>query len=105
MIENWFQIFIKGIHSSLTKLCSLFLLLSSLTLLSLLFSKEIYDMEKKQFQSVDQYKGICLENYIDWLIAYSKDNVSSDEEDLVEPVSKWIVGGKRKRLVDKQPDQ
>jgi hypothetical protein len=46
-----------------------------------------------------------LENYIDWSITYSKDDVSSDEEDLVEPVTKWIVGGKRKRLVDEQPDQ
>ena len=46
-----------------------------------------------------------MENYIDWSIAYSKDDVSSDEEDLVEPISKWIVGGKRKRLVDKQPNE
>ena len=92
-------------HSSSTRLCSLSLLLSSLILLPLLFSKEIYDMEKGQFQSVDRYKGICLENYIYWSIAYSKDEVSSDEEDLVEPVSRWIVGGKRKRLVDEQPDE
>ena len=62
-------------------------------------------MEEKQFQSVDQYKGIWLENYMDWSIAYSKDDVPSDEEDIVEPVSKWIVGGKWKRLVDEQPDQ
>ena len=62
-------------------------------------------MEEKQFQSADQYKGICLENYIDWLIAYSKDDVSSDEENLVERSSKWIVDGKRKQLVDEQPDQ
>ena len=45
-------------------------------------------MEEKQFQSIDQYKGICLENYIDWLITYSKDSVSSDEENLMEPSSK-----------------
>ena len=62
-------------------------------------------MEKRQFQSVNQYKGVCLENYIDWSIAFSKDDVSSDEEDFVEPVSRWIVGGKRKQLVDKQPDE
>ena len=67
--------------------------------------KEISNMGEKQFQSVDQYKGTCLENYIDWSIAYSKDDVSSDEEDLVKPVSRWIVGGKRKQLVDEQPDR
>ena len=62
-------------------------------------------MEKRQFQSVDQYKGICLENYIDQSIEYSKDDVSSVEEDLVELVSKWIVGGKRKQLVDEKLDE
>ena len=62
-------------------------------------------MEEKQFQSVNQYKGICLENYIDWSIAYSKDDVSSDEYNLVEPTNKWIVDGKRKWLVDEQLDQ
>ena len=46
-----------------------------------------------------------MENYIDWSIAYSKDDVSSDEEDLVEPVSKWIVGGKIKWLVDERPGE
>ena len=46
-----------------------------------------------------------MENYIDWSIAYSKDDVSSDEEDIVERVREWIVGGKRKRLVDEQPDE
>ena len=60
-------------------------------------------MEKRQFQSADQYKVTCLENYIDWLIAFSKDDVSSDEEVFVELVSRWIVGGKRKKLVDEQP--
>ena len=62
-------------------------------------------MEEKQFQSNDQCGEILLENYIDWSVAYSKDDVSSDEEDLVEPVNKWIVGGKRKQLVDEQPDE
>ena len=61
--------------------------------------KEIFYMEKRQFQSIDQCKGVCLENFIDWSIAFSKDDVSSDEEDFVEPVSKccwWeekAVGG------------
>ena len=51
-------------------------------------------MEKRHFQSIDQCKGVCLENFIDWSIAFSKDDVSSDEEDFVEPVSWWIVCGK-----------
>ena len=67
--------------------------------------KEIFYMEKRQFQSVDQHKGICLENYINWLISNSKDDVSSNEEDFVELVSRWIVGGKRNWLVDEQPDE
>ena len=62
-------------------------------------------MEDKQFQSIDQYGEIWLENYIDWSIAYSKDYVSSDEENTMELGIKWIVGGKRKRLADEQPDQ
>ena len=67
--------------------------------------KEISNMGEKQFQSVDQYKGICLENYINWSMAFTKDDVSNDEEDFVEPVSRWIVGGKRKRLVNEYPDE
>ena len=67
--------------------------------------KEASDMEKKQFQSVDQYGEMWLENYIDWSIAYSKDEVSSDEENIVEPTIKWIIGGKRKRLAEEEQDQ
>ena len=66
--------------------------------------KEIFHMEKGRFQSIDQCRGVCLENYIDCLITFSKDDVSRDEEDFVEPISRWIVGGKRKRLVDEQPN-
>ena len=61
-------------------------------------------MEIRQFQSIDQCKGICLENFIDWSIAFSKDDVSSDDKDFVEQLSRWIVGGKRKWLVDEQLD-
>ena len=46
-----------------------------------------------------------FENYIDWSIAYYKADVSSDEESLEELTVKWIVGGKRKRLAEEQPDQ
>ena len=45
-----------------------------------------------------------MENLIDRSIAFSKYDVSSDEEDCLEPVSRWIVCGKRKRLVDEKPD-
>jgi hypothetical protein len=76
-------------------LCSHSLLLSfHVSVISPIF-KEIFYMEKRQFQRIDQCKGIFLHNYIDWSIAFSKDDVSSDEEDFVEPVSRWIVGGKR----------
>ena len=61
-------------------------------------------MEKRQFQSIDQCKGTCLDNFIDWSIAFSKDDVSSDEKDFIEPISRWIVGGKREQLVDKKSD-
>ena len=85
-------------------LCSQSLLLSfPISVVSPIF-KEIFYMEKRQFQSINQCRGVCLENFIDWSIAFSKDDVSSDEEDFVESISRWIVGGKRKRLVDKQPD-
>ena len=105
MIESRFQIVIKACIVP-QQICALILFFCHfLILLSLLSSKEISNMEKRQFQSVDQYKGICLENYIDWSIAFSKDDVSSDEEDFVEPVSRWIIGGKRKRLVDEQPEE
>ena len=46
-----------------------------------------------------------MDNYIDWSITYSKDDVSSDEEDFLEPVNRWIVGEKRKWLVDEHPDE
>ena len=57
-------------------------------------------MEKKQFQIFDEYGEILFENYIDWLIALYKDDISSDEESLAEPTVKWIIGGKRKRLAE-----
>jgi hypothetical protein len=86
-------------------LCSHSLLLSFPDSVVSPILKEILYMEKRQFQSVDQYKGTCLENYINWSIDFSKDDVSSDQEDFVEPINRWIVGGKRKRLVDKQLDE
>ena len=51
-------------------------------------------MEKTQSQSIDQGEDICLENCIDWSIAFSDENVSSDDEVVVEPVSRRIVCGK-----------
>ena len=89
----------------LMDLCSHSLLLSFLVFVVSPIFKEIFYMEKRQFQSINQYKGVCLENYINWSIAFNKDDVSSDEEDYVEPVSWWIVDGKRKRLVDERPDE
>ena len=62
-------------------------------------------MEKKTFQSFNQYGEILFENYIDWSIGLYKDDVSSDEESLEEPNIIWIIGGKRKRLAKEQPDQ
>ena len=62
-------------------------------------------MEKKQIQRFDQYGELQLENYIDWSIAFHKDDISSDEEGFAEPTIKWIVGKKRKRFLEEQPDQ
>lgn len=62
-------------------------------------------MGKRQFQSIDQYEKILFKNYIDQLIACYKDDVSSDEESLEEPIVKWIVGGKRRQLANEQPNQ
>ena len=62
-------------------------------------------MEKKHIQRCDQYRELQLENYIDWSIAFHKDDLSSDEEGFIEPASKWIVGKKRKRLSDAYLDQ
>ena len=45
-----------------------------------------------------------MENLINWSISFSKDDVSSDEEDFLELVSRCIVCGKRKRLVDQKLD-
>ena len=38
------------------------------------------------------------------MIAFSDENVSSDDEVVVEPVRKRIVCGKRKRTMENQPD-
>ena len=62
-------------------------------------------MEKKQIQRFSQYGKIFLENYIDWSIAFHKDDVSSDEEGYAELTVKWIVGGKKTWLVEEQLDQ
>ena len=62
-------------------------------------------MEKKHIQRFDQYGELQLENYIDWSIAFYKDDISSDEEGFAEPVVKRIVGKKRKWLSEEQPDQ
>ena len=71
----------------------------------LLLSKKYLIMEKKHFQSFDQYGEILFENYIDWSISLYKDDVSRDEENLEEPSIKWIIGGKRKQLAEAQLDQ
>ena len=60
-------------------------------------------MEKTRSQSIDQKEDIRLENCIDWSIAFNDENVSSDDDVVVEPVSKRFVCGKRKRMVDNQP--
>ena len=62
-------------------------------------------MKKKIIQSFNQYGEILFENYIDWSIAFYKDDVSSDEESIEEPTIKWIASGKIKRLAEEQPNQ
>ena len=62
-------------------------------------------MEKKHIQRFDQYGELQLENYIDWSIAFHKDDISSDEEGFAKPVVKWIVGKRRKRLSEEHQDQ
>ena len=48
-------------------------------------------MEKTRSQSIDLTEDICLENYIDWLIAFNDENASSDDDVVVEPVRKRFV--------------
>ena len=48
-------------------------------------------MEKTRSQSIDQKEDIRLENCIDWSIAFNDENVSSDDDVVVEPVSKRFV--------------
>lgn len=62
-------------------------------------------MEKKHIQRLGQYEEFQFENYVDWLIAFYGDDLSSDEEGLIEPVAKWIIGKKRKHSSKEQPDQ
>ena len=61
-------------------------------------------MEKTQSLNIDHNEDICLENYIDWLIACSDENVSSDDKVVDDLVSKRIVCGMRKRTVDEKTD-
>lgn len=62
-------------------------------------------MEKKYIHRFNQYGEILIENYIDWSIAFHKDDISSDEEGFAEPVVKCIIGKKIKWLSEMQPDQ
>ena len=48
-------------------------------------------MEKTRSQSIDHKEDICLENCIDWSIAFNDENVSSDDDVVVEPVRKRFV--------------
>ena len=62
-------------------------------------------MEKKHIQRFDQYEELQFENYVDQSIAFYGDDLSSDEEGSTEPVTKWIIGRKRKRSSKEQPHQ
>ena len=62
-------------------------------------------MEKKHIQRFDQYEYLQFENYVDWSIYFYGDDLSSDEEGSIEPVSKWIIGKKRKWLLKEKLDQ
>lgn len=55
-------------------------------------------MEKRSIQSFNQYGEWHLENYIDWSIAFHKDDISSDEEGFTKLAVKWIIKMKKKLL-------
>lgn len=55
-------------------------------------------MEKKQIHKLDQHEELQFEQYIDWLVIFYEYDLSSEEEGPIEPISKWIIGRKRKCL-------
>ena len=62
-------------------------------------------MEKKKTQKLVQYEELQSEEFFDWSLQSYEDDVSSKEDGPEESVSRWIIGKKRKRLPQDQPDQ
>ena len=63
-------------------------------------------MEKNQNQKLVQYEELQPDEWIDWLVQSYEDDISNEEEyGPKEPVSKWIIGKKRKHPPQDHPDQ
>ena len=62
-------------------------------------------MEKNEGKRSIQKREIQLEEPVDWLVQSYKDDVTSDEDNIEEPMSKWIFKKKQKRLSMKEPNQ
>ena len=55
-------------------------------------------MEKNQTQKLVQYEKLQPDECSDWSVISYEDDISSEEEGPAEPIDKWIIIRKRKRL-------
>ena len=62
-------------------------------------------MEKSEGKRSVQKREIQLEEPVDWLVQSYKDEVTSDEDNVEEHVSRWILKKKQKRLPMEKQDQ
>ena len=62
-------------------------------------------MKKKKTQNLVQYEQLQPDECIDWSLQSYEDDVSSEEDDPKDPVSRWIIGMKRKCFAKEQLDQ
>ena len=62
-------------------------------------------MEKSEGKRLAQRREIQPEEFIDWSILSDEDKVTSDEDGVEEPTSRWIHKKKNKRLPIENPNQ
>ena len=62
-------------------------------------------MEKHKAQKLVQYEELQPDEIINWSFEYYEDDFSSEQDSLEEPVARWIVRKKRKRLPIEEPDR
>ena len=62
-------------------------------------------MEKDKMQKLVQYEELQPDECINWSLQSYEDDISSEEDGVEEPVSKWIIRKERKRSPQEDPDQ